>query len=606
MATLAIDPTHSPAMSGPTAFDAVAVDAVAMGDPMDVESAPLEALEREICGWAGRIAAATCRMLLVLAAFDRRGGWSGLGMGSCAHWLAWRCGLSVRTAQDHMAVGHALAELPAVRAAFAAGRLSYSKVRAVARVADADTESTWLAHALHCTAGQVERLASRYHQLTADPSAQRAARKATWSTRSDGLFRLSAVLTAQEGARLAAAIDAARASLDDVSPPAEGEAAPVDGEVVAAHRDRRADADALVVLAEGFLRRPAPGLLDPAHTLTVHIDTDTLLAAGGGDARDGVALEPEHLSGQAGTRVRGAGGSSTPAPAPAPMDQADPSGDRAGGVAAAGQEARRPGTGGSGIGGSGTGESAGGDEPGGVCGTDGSVGSDRGRVDEAGRGSLEAIDGPADTGRAAKDTDPVSRLARGLLRCDAGPGVGLPRAVVSRLGCDALLRALVHDGAAGPLALGRRRRMPTRRLREAVYARDQGTCRYPGCARTRWLQIHHLREWLADEGETDLENLTLVCTRHHQLIHDEGTKLRRRADGTIVAVLPDGFVLLPAPRLDPGTRPAEALAAAVGHVSPDAIHTRDGGRLSWDDSLYILMRHRHPPTRRPPAAEQRD
>ncbi|WP_238440103.1 hypothetical protein [Frankia sp. AgB1.8] len=55
------------------------------GPAMNVETAPLPELEEELCGWAGRIAAATCRMLQVLAAFDRRAGWSGLGMASCAH-----------------------------------------------------------------------------------------------------------------------------------------------------------------------------------------------------------------------------------------------------------------------------------------------------------------------------------------------------------------------------------------------------------------------------------------------------------------------------------------------------------------------------------------
>ncbi|WP_083401508.1 DUF222 domain-containing protein [Pseudofrankia saprophytica] len=376
-----IDAATGPATTGPAAFDEVTVQAG------DADSAPLEVLEREICGWAGRIAAATCRMLLLLAEFDRRGGWSGLGMASCGHWLAWRCGLSVRTAQEHVAVGRALEKLPAVRAAFAAGQLSYSKVRAVARVADADTESTWLAHALHCSAGQLERLASRYHQLTADPTAQRAARKATWSTRSDGLFRLSAVLTAQEGARLAAAIDAARASLDDVSAPAGSEAALSDGEVVVAPRDRRADADALVVLADGFLRRPAPGLLDQVHTLTVHIDADTLLA------------------------VRGAGGA----------------GGAGGEIVGTGPEAAD-------------------------------------RTDSAGH------------------------------------------------------------GAAGPTAAERE----------------------------------------IDEPGIDEPGI-------------------------------DGFVLLPAPRLDPGARPAETLAGAVGQVAPHAIHTRAGGRLSWDDSLYVLMQHRRLP-----------
>lgn len=489
----------------------------------DVETAPLDDLEAEICSWAGRIAAATCRMLVLLAAFDRRKGWSGLGMASCAHWLAWRCGLSVRTAQEHLAVARALEGLPAVRGAFAAGQLSYSKVRAVTRVAEAETEQSWLNHALHCTASQLERLASRYRSLTTRPTAQREARRLTWRTNSEGLFRLSAVLTAEEGARLTAVVDAARASLDDVSPPpseTDPGTAPADGEILALPRDRRADADALLALVDGFLSRPAPGLMRADHTLTVHLDADALLAAHGQTAAN-IAAPSDQRSDSPGS-----------ADPPAPLK----AGER-------------------------------------------------------------SSDGHVENGLAAPtaQADLVHRLAQGLLRHDAGPGTGLSMPALARLGCDALVRALLRDENGNPLALGRRRRIPTRRLRDAVHARDQGTCQYPGCAHTRWLQIHHLREWLADEGTTDLENLTLLCSRHHTLIHDEGIRLRRRASGAIEAVMPDGFVLIPAPHLDPGAEPAERLADSTGHVTADAVHTRDGGRLSWDDSLYLLMRHRVPP-----------
>lgn len=546
----------------------------------ELQTAPLAELEREICCWAGRIAAATCRMLGALATFDRRRGWSGLGMASCAQWLAWRCGLRVRTAQEHVAVAHALEALPAVRSAFAAGRLSYSKVRAIARVAEPETERTWLAHVLHCTAGQLERLASKYHQLTADPAGQRAARKVTWGTRSDGLFRLSAVLTAEEGARLAAAIDAARASLADTSPPPNESAdAPPDGEIVNPPRDRAADADALVMLAEGFLCRPAPGLMTPSHTLTVHVDLDTLLADAVRESSRPTSHETattapgrSRLARQHGTNATSLHDVSSAGPGTEtgePMGRITDLRDRPRTQVAV-DNAARP--------------------------KNASDASIDGRQGSAGAPTDQATGGPrADPDPGVPWTDRVSRLAQGLLRCEAEPGVGLPRGILRRLGCDGLVRALIRGEDGTPMALGRRRRLPTQRLREACYARDGGRCQYPGCAHTRWLQVHHLREWLADEGETDLENLTLVCTRHHRLIHDEGIVLSRRRDGHVVATLPDGFVVIPAPRLDLDARPAERLAEATRHIAADAIHTANGGRLSWDDSLYVLMQHKRPP-----------
>lgn len=92
-------------------------------------------LETELLGLAGHIAAAQCRFLQLLAEFDRRGAWAGPGLKSCAHWLCWRIGMSLRTAAEHVRVSHALVELPKITEALAAGRISYSKVRAITRIA---------------------------------------------------------------------------------------------------------------------------------------------------------------------------------------------------------------------------------------------------------------------------------------------------------------------------------------------------------------------------------------------------------------------------------------------------------------------------------------
>ncbi|WP_313949789.1 DUF222 domain-containing protein [Frankia sp. ACN1ag] len=235
-------------------------------------------LEVSICRWAGRLAAATCGWLMLLAAFDRREGWSGVGMRSCAHWLSWRCGIGSRTARQYLAVAHALEGLPAIRAAFAAGTLSYAKVRAVSRVAQASTEQVWLTHARYCTAGQLERVVRAYRGVSGDRSARRAARKVGWRYDDEGMLHLTAVLPAEDGVRLLAALDAAHASLHRTTPPtppaqpgqpgqpgevsgsgeAEGEGPPAEGESVAAPRDRRGDADALMALADGSSTGPHP------------------------------------------------------------------------------------------------------------------------------------------------------------------------------------------------------------------------------------------------------------------------------------------------------------------------------------------------------------
>src|SRR5262245_28410281 len=109
---------------------------ISLPTPLDGMSLP--ELESELLGLAGHIAAAECRFLQLLAEFDDRNGWAGDGIRSCAHWLSWRAGMSLRTATEHLRVARALQNLPAIREAFAAGRLSYSKVRAITRIAGSD------------------------------------------------------------------------------------------------------------------------------------------------------------------------------------------------------------------------------------------------------------------------------------------------------------------------------------------------------------------------------------------------------------------------------------------------------------------------------------
>lgn len=96
---------------------------------------PLDELERQICELAAHISAAMCRWLMLLAEFDAREGWASWGSMSCAHWLSWRCSITPRTAREHLRVAHRLEELPEIRTAFARGELTYSKVRAITRVA---------------------------------------------------------------------------------------------------------------------------------------------------------------------------------------------------------------------------------------------------------------------------------------------------------------------------------------------------------------------------------------------------------------------------------------------------------------------------------------
>ena len=133
----------------------------------DLESVSLERLEAAISAGAARIAAMQCKWLMLLAEFAKRNGFDRWGM-LPEHWLSWRCGLDRVTAREHLRIAKGLAELPITRDAFAQGRLSYSKVRAIVRVASADDEQGWVDTAIGLPAARLARLTGQYRTITRD------------------------------------------------------------------------------------------------------------------------------------------------------------------------------------------------------------------------------------------------------------------------------------------------------------------------------------------------------------------------------------------------------------------------------------------------------
>ena len=103
----------------------------------------LQRMGDEIAELAAHLDAATARLLELIREFDARGGW-GNGFRSCAEWLTWRIGLAPNAAREHVRVARALAVLPRLSRALVRGELSYSKVRALTRVATPETEERLL------------------------------------------------------------------------------------------------------------------------------------------------------------------------------------------------------------------------------------------------------------------------------------------------------------------------------------------------------------------------------------------------------------------------------------------------------------------------------
>lgn len=133
-------------------------------------------------------------------------------------------------------------------------------------------------------------------------------------------------------------------------------------------------------------------------------------------------------------------------------------------------------------------------------------------------------------------------------RCEHGEGHPLAADTARRLACDSsIVELLERDGQ--PLTLGRKRRTINPALRRALDARDRA-CRFPGCTNTRFLDGHHVQHW-SQGGETNLDNLLLLCSRHHRLVHERGFTVRLDDSGEAVFTNEYGIELDNVPRPPP-------------------------------------------------------
>ena len=269
-----------------TAAERTPPDATA-GRPGPALPPELELLGNQIAELSARIDAATYDLLCHLHEFDRRHGWE--GWRSCAHWLNWRTGLDLGAAREKLRVAAALADLNHVSAAMARGQLSYSKVRALTRVASPATEARLLAVALSATAAQVERLVRAWRRVDRDaqPDAEQvllASRTLNMQVDEDGMVVLRGRLPPEVGAVLLRAVEAA---MQQVPATADG-----DEPTIAQRR-----ADALGLVAESALA----GGLDPGNPadrfqVTVHVQADALPARDPAEAAPRVAAETRAVS----------------------------------------------------------------------------------------------------------------------------------------------------------------------------------------------------------------------------------------------------------------------------------------------------------------------
>src|SRR5213592_4481570 len=186
----------------------------AMAEPAVGCTAELERLGDEIAVLSAHLDAATARLLDLIREFDARAGWN-TGFRSCAEWLTWRVGLDRGAARERVRVARALGTLPRMAQALARGELSYSKVRALTRVATQDTEERLLAVGRAGTAEHVERIVRGWRRVDRKAEAREADRQHAGRALhvyqdEDGMVRIRGRLAPEVGALLMQALAAAR------------------------------------------------------------------------------------------------------------------------------------------------------------------------------------------------------------------------------------------------------------------------------------------------------------------------------------------------------------------------------------------------------------
>jgi hypothetical protein len=274
----------------------------------DVDPDLIDDLGDEIATLAAHIHAATHRFLVLIAKFDRLRGWEPAGHQSCAHWLSFRTGLDLGTAREHVRVARALDGLPRTGAAMARGELSFSQVRALSRVADAETEADLLELATGCTTAQLERMVRAWKKGSRADEAvwereRHRSRTLSVFPDDDGMYVVQGRLDPEVGALLMRAVEAAsdalyreRRCIPERAPEGSGDWAHPGGQEISldtAREAARRRADAVGLLAERALaagfgpsggtdstEAPISGTRAERYQVVLHVDPDTLAEEG--------------------------------------------------------------------------------------------------------------------------------------------------------------------------------------------------------------------------------------------------------------------------------------------------------------------------------------
>ena len=164
-------------------------------------------------------------------------------------------------------------------------------------------------------------------------------------------------------------------------------------------------------------------------------------------------------------------------------------------------------------------------------------------------------------------------------------GTSVSAEALRRVSCDSGLVAAALDAEGAVLDVGRRSRAIPTAIRRALWIRDRG-CRFPGCSATRFLHGHHVQHWLHG-GRTSLDNLLVLCSFHHRLVHEGGFSVALDDAGAVIVSSPTGR-RVSAETSDAVTVEWPALRWSAGERITIPIPTGDGDPVDYDSAADAL------------------
>ncbi len=554
-----------PAIEGPV------IDAV----PESLDFIPDDSAElrRAVTRMAAHLNLADWRFIKLIAAMERTRGWREGGYCNLGNWLDHRCGLGPCAARERIRIGRALAKLPQIDAAFRDGVISYSKVRAITRVATPETDAMLLAIAEGSSAAQLESLVRTYERvggIDRKRASSEHRRGLSWRYE-DGMLVITAAVPAERGALVIKALqqvvdggkDEREAYYESrlAATCRQGTAGPAaDGDLEGIGRAR--------VASRGSDEAPMHAAGDSfaaAESVTAWDDVGAAAAPARSAAEGAGATDGQEVPARFEWSAEGVSADVSA------ETRADRTGGNNGGQVSA-QAA--------------TAAMTDMDVPGGVSAETDDL-PDRLTFELASREQhfadalvdmaehcLASRAGSWKRRRAGQRYEVVltidrnelaTQRAAGGARYYVDPDWGIDEADARHIACDADLTEFIPDARGNLLNYERRRRIVPARLLRALKLRDHNRCRFPGCAHQRYVEAHHVRHWI-DGGETLLENLVLLCSAHHRLLHHGAFHITIE-DDDVVFVSRDGEVI------EPALRPQFArVSAEVPLARPDRVN----------------------------------